>query len=138
MHLSRHPRRGVARYQQDAMTGGGEGSAWNRTGRLLLSDIPTGEFPMQKIPDIVALAVIGVLMAPASSFAQGAATSGSPAATPNAGSAGAGSSGVSGIPPGPGSVGGNNNSIADPSGVGNASRVPPPVTTGRSTGTPGR
>jgi hypothetical protein len=91
---------------------------------------------MQTIPKIVALALVAVLIAPASSFAQGA-TSGSPAGTPNAGSAGAGTTGVSGIPPGPGSVGGNNNSINDPSGVGNASRVPPPNTTGRATGTPG-
>jgi hypothetical protein len=95
---------------------------------------------MRKIPRIVALAIIAVLIVPASSFAQvtnGAATSGSPAGTPNAGSAGAGTTGVSGIPAGPGSVGGNNNSINDPSGIGNASKVAPPRTTGTSTGTPG-
>jgi hypothetical protein len=92
---------------------------------------------MPTIPKIGALVIIAVLIAPASSFAQGAATSGSPAATPNAGSAGAGTTGVSGIPPGPGSAGGNNNSINDPSGIGNASRVPAPRTTGASTGTPG-
>jgi hypothetical protein len=34
--------------------------------------------------------------------------------------------GVSGIPSGPGSVGGVNNSVNDPSGIGNASKVPPP------------
>jgi hypothetical protein len=35
--------------------------------------------------------------------------------------------GVSGIPHGPGSVGGLNNSINDPSGIGNAARIPPPA-----------
>jgi hypothetical protein len=93
---------------------------------------------MRKIPRIVALAIIAVLIGPASSFAQ--VTNGpvtSPAGTPNAGSAGAGTTGVSGIPPGPGNVGGNNNSINDPSGIGNASKVAPPRTTGTSTGTPG-
>jgi hypothetical protein len=34
--------------------------------------------------------------------------------------------GVSGIPRGPGSAGGLNNSINDPSGVGNAARIAPP------------
>jgi hypothetical protein len=34
--------------------------------------------------------------------------------------------GVSGIPHGPGSIGGVNNSINDPSGIGNAAKVPPP------------
>jgi hypothetical protein len=34
--------------------------------------------------------------------------------------------GVSGIPRGPGSAGGLNNSINDPSGIGNAARIPPP------------
>ncbi len=34
--------------------------------------------------------------------------------------------GVSGIPRGPGSIGGLNNSINDPSGIGNAARIPPP------------
>ena len=33
--------------------------------------------------------------------------------------------GVSGIPHGPGSIGGVNNSINDPSGIGNAARIPP-------------
>ncbi len=95
---------------------------------------------MQKIPTITAFAVVALLIAPASSFAQatGGATSASPAGTPPAGSAGAGTTGVSGIPAGPGSVGGNNNSINDPSGVGNAAKMPTPNTTGRATGTPGR
>jgi hypothetical protein len=91
---------------------------------------------------IIAAAVIVALMTPAASFAQGATgaatpSTPSPATTPSAGSAGAGTTGVSGIPAGPGSVGGNNNSINDPSGIGNASRVPAPNTTGRATGTPG-
>jgi hypothetical protein len=91
---------------------------------------------MPTIPKIGAFVIIAVLIAPASSFAQATTASpASPAATPNAGSAGAGTTGVSGIPPGPGSVGGNNNSINDPSGIGNASRVP--ATSGASTGTPG-
>src|ERR1700754_4054146 len=34
--------------------------------------------------------------------------------------------GVSGIPRGPGSAGGLNNSINDPSGIGNAARIPSP------------
>jgi hypothetical protein len=34
--------------------------------------------------------------------------------------------GVSGVPRGPGSVGGLNNSINDPSGIGNAGRIPAP------------
>ena len=33
--------------------------------------------------------------------------------------------GVSGIPHGPGSIGGINNSINDPSGIGNAAKIPP-------------
>ena len=94
---------------------------------------------MRKIPKLAALAIIAALM-PSSSFAQstgGATTSGSPAGTPSAGSAGAGTTGVSGVPAGPGSVGGNNNSINDPSGVGNAAKIAAPRTTGSSTGTPG-
>ncbi len=47
---------------------------------------------------------------------------------PAAGSAGAGSAAVSGVPIGPGSAGGTNNSVNDPSGIGNAARIPqPPV-----------
>jgi hypothetical protein len=34
--------------------------------------------------------------------------------------------GVSGIPRGPGNAGGLNNSVNDPSGIGNAARIPPP------------
>ena len=38
----------------------------------------------------------------------------------------AGDAGVSGIPHGPGSIGGVNNSVNDPSGIGNAARIQPP------------
>jgi hypothetical protein len=55
---------------------------------------------------LVALAVSGSLLAPMTCPAQDA--------------------GVSGIPRGPGSVGGLNNSINDPSGIGNAARMPAP------------
>jgi hypothetical protein len=59
----------------------------------------------------IALAFLASLLAPMKSDAQNA-----------------GDAGVSGIPHGPGSVGGLNNSINDPSGVGNAARsqAPPP------------
>lgn len=62
---------------------------------------------------LIVVAIMG-LMAPMQLFAQGA-----------------GDAGVSGIPRGPGSVGGVNNSINDPSGIGNAGRIqslPPPST----------
>jgi len=42
-----------------------------------------------------------------------------------AGEAGAGNLPISGIPPGPANVGGLNNVLADPSGIGNASRMAP-------------
>src|ERR1700737_5134541 len=58
---------------------------------------------------LFALAFAGCLAAPVPSFAQGA-----------------GDAGVSGIPRGPGSAGGLNNSVNDPSGIGNAARIPPP------------
>jgi hypothetical protein len=57
----------------------------------------------------LALALAASLMAPVKSLAQGA-----------------GDAGVSGIPHGPGSVGGVNNSVNDPSGIGNAARIQPP------------
>jgi hypothetical protein len=64
-----------------------------------------------------ALAFFIFLSAPAASFAR------------IAGEAGAGNLTISGLPPGPASVGGLNNVLADPSGIGNASRMatlPPP------------
>jgi hypothetical protein len=53
-----------------------------------------------------ALALLAALIDPLASFAQDA--------------------GVSGIPRGPGSAGGLNNSVNDPSGIGNAARTQPP------------
>ncbi|XIA62924.1 hypothetical protein ACFIOY_26640 [Bradyrhizobium sp. TZ2] len=53
-----------------------------------------------------------VLLAPATAFAQ---------LTPPAGSAGAGNSAISGVPFGPA----NPRALSDPSGIGNASRIPP-------------
>jgi hypothetical protein len=87
---------------------------------------------MSKTSTAIAFAAIALLIAPVTSFAQNAgaggttAGSGSTVGTPSAGSAGAGTTGISGIPSGPGSVGGGNNSINDPSGIGNASKVAPP------------
>ena len=54
----------------------------------------------------LALAFVTSLMAPVTSLAQGAADAG-----------------VSGIPRGPGSIGGVNNSVNDPSGIGNAAKI---------------
>jgi hypothetical protein len=56
----------------------------------------------------LALAFVISLMAPVTSLAQGAADAG-----------------VSGIPRGPGSIGGVNNSVNDPSGIGNAAKIQP-------------
>jgi hypothetical protein len=56
----------------------------------------------------LALAFVTSLMAPVTSLAQGAADAG-----------------VSGIPRGPGSIGGVNNSVNDPSGIGNAAKIQP-------------
>ena len=53
-----------------------------------------------------AVTLAACLSAPATSFAQDA--------------------GVSGIPRGPGNAGGLNNSLNDPSGIGNAAKIPPP------------
>ena len=77
---------------------------------------------------LVRFAVLASLMAPGSALAQ---------FPPPAGSAGAGPSAISGIPYGPA----NPSSASDPSGIGNASRIPPlrsntpavPVTTTPST-----
>jgi hypothetical protein len=65
---------------------------------------------------LIALALAGSLMLPIRSSAQ----------NPLAGSAGAGPAAVSGVPIGPGSAGGTNNSVYDPSGIGNA---PKPLAT---------
>ena len=60
----------------------------------------------------IALALL-FLATPAASFAR------------MAGQAGAGNVPISGIPPGPANAGGLNNIIVDPSGIANASRLPP-------------
>lgn len=66
------------------------------------------------------LAVLGILCLPGQAFAQFA---------PPAGSAGAGPSAISGVPYGPA----NPRSLSDPSGIGNASSLPP---LGRNTQVP--
>jgi len=97
---------------------------------------------MIKKSTTIAIAVASALLLPVSAFARGTgaggataggAASGNAVGTPNAGSAGAGTTGVSGIPAGPASVGGTNNSINDPSGIGNAAKIPPPATSPRRT-----
>jgi hypothetical protein len=69
------------------------------------------ETSMLRGPAILALLL--VVLSPASSLAQ---------LTPPAGSAGAGNSAISGIPAGPA----NNPTVYDPSGSGNAARTPSP------------
>lgn len=49
----------------------------------------------------------------------------SPIGSPPAGSFGAGTAGINGIPIGPGAGTGLNNSVNDPSGFGNAAKMPP-------------
>ena len=66
---------------------------------------------MSRNPALVLFMALA-LVAPASAFAQ---------LTPPAGSAGAGNSSISGVPFGPA----NPSALSDPSGIGNASRVPP-------------
>jgi hypothetical protein len=61
---------------------------------------------------LVLIGLLGSLVAPASAYAQ---------LTPPAGSAGAGNTAISGVPFGPA----NPSVISDPSGIGNASRIPP-------------
>jgi hypothetical protein len=63
---------------------------------------------------LVLILLLGSLVAPASAYAQ---------LTPPAGSAGAGNTPINGIPFGPA----NPSVLSDPSGIGNASRMPPLV-----------
>src|SRR6516225_1461521 len=70
------------------------------------------ESPMSNTSVKIALALL-LLVAPTASFAR------------MAGEAGAGNVPISGISPGPANVGGLNNINVDPSGIGNASRLPP-------------
>jgi hypothetical protein len=75
---------------------------------------------MPRISALVLVALLAGLFAPASAYAQ---------LTPPAGSAGAGNSPINGIPFGPG----NPRALSDPSGIGNASSLPP---LGRNTPVP--
>jgi hypothetical protein len=67
---------------------------------------------MSRNSPLVLILLLGSLVAPASAYAQ---------LTPPAGSAGAGNSAISGVPFGPA----NPSVLSDPSGIGNASRIPP-------------
>src|SRR6266446_6854746 len=75
----------------------------------LLLKFPEGQ--MSRMTALV-LAVLGSLYLPGQAFAQ---------LTPPAGSAGAGNSAISGVPYGPA----NPRVLSDPSGIGNASSLPP-------------
>ncbi|UPK07655.1 hypothetical protein [Bradyrhizobium sp. 170] len=66
---------------------------------------------MSRNPALVLFTALALIV-PATAFAQ---------LTPPAGSAGAGNSAISGVPFGPA----NPSALSDPSGIGNASRVPP-------------
>jgi hypothetical protein len=66
---------------------------------------------MSRSPALILFTALA-LIAPASAFAQ---------LTPPAGSAGAGNSSISGVPFGPA----NPSALSDPSGIGNASKIPP-------------
>src|SRR5947208_17155586 len=78
---------------------------------MIVGGVPPGESSMSRNPALVLLVALA-LIAPAKAFAQ---------LTPPAGSAGAGNSPISGVPFGPA----NPRALSDPSGIGNASRVPP-------------
>ena len=67
---------------------------------------------MSRNSALVFILLLGGVLAPASSYAQ---------LTPPAGSAGAGNSPINGIPSGPA----NPSALSDPSGIGNASKIPP-------------
>jgi hypothetical protein len=67
---------------------------------------------MSRNSPLVLILLLGSLVAPASAYAQ---------LTPPAGSAGAGNTAISGVPFGPA----NPSVLSDPSGIGNASRIPP-------------
>ena len=71
---------------------------------------------MSNTPAKIAFVLLLSLAAPAASFAQAARI---------AGAAGSGNVPISGIAPGPANAGGLNNVTVDPSGIGNASRLPP-------------
>jgi hypothetical protein len=96
---------------------------------MIVAWVPLGETSMFRSPSLV-LFVALALVAPTSVFAQ---------LTPPAGSAGAGNSAISGVPFGPA----NPRALSDPSGIGNAAKIPPlrpnppaPVTSYGSVDTP--
>jgi hypothetical protein len=78
---------------------------------MIVACVLSGETSMSCNPALVLFTALA-LAAPTSAFAQ---------LTPPAGSAGAGNSSISGVPFGPA----NPSALSDPSGIGNASRVPP-------------
>jgi hypothetical protein len=94
-------------------------------GELVSLKVQTGATSMSRNSALVLALTLGSLLVSAPAFAQ---------LTPPAGSAGAGNSAINGIPAGPA----NPRVLSDPSGIGNASRVPPlgtnspppPVTSG--------
>jgi hypothetical protein len=71
-----------------------------------------GKDSMSRNLALVLIGLLGSMIAPASAYAQ---------LTPPAGSAGAGNSPISGVPFGPA----NPSVLSDPSGIGNASKIPP-------------
>ena len=73
---------------------------------------------MSRTSAVVLTLLLGSLIAPPKTLAQGVTLA---QLTPPAGSAGAGNSPISGVPFGPA----NPSVLSDPSGIGNASRLPP-------------
>ena len=87
-------------------------SLWNPGPGSSLKVQPSGDAWMSRNAALVLVLALGSLIVPTQAWAQ---------LTPPAGSAGAGSSAINGIPFGPA----NPRSASDPSGIGNASLVPP-------------
>jgi hypothetical protein len=79
---------------------------------IIVEGTAFGEISMFRNSALVLALALGSLIVPAQAFAQ---------LTPPAGSAGAGNSPISGVPFGPA----NPRALSDPSGIGNASRIPP-------------
>ena len=79
---------------------------------IIVEGTAFGEISMSRNSALVLALALGSLIVPAQAFAQ---------LTPPAGSAGAGNSPISGVPFGPA----NPRALSDPSGIGNASRIPP-------------
>src|SRR6202021_3300351 len=83
-----------------------------RAPKIFVEGTAPGETRMSRTSARVLALVLGSLILPAQAFAQ---------LTPPAGSAGAGNSAISGVPFGPA----NPRVLSDPSGIGNASLIPP-------------